>query len=109
MPRGDGTGPLRLRIQGGGMRFIRTVGATTRRPIHRSILGLGLPLVAALINDIRQPDGYLRPLLNHLIHRRPTVRLIETQQASGEDTSGKIEKTQAYIEHPHGEGERKPK
>lgn len=75
------------------MRFIRTVGSTTRRPIRRGILGLGLPLVAALINDIRQPDGYIRPLLNHLIHRRPTVRLIETQQASGEDKTGKIEKT----------------
>ena len=91
------------------MRFIKTAGTATRRPIRRGILGIGLPLVAALINDIRQPDGYIRPLLNHLIHRKPAIRLIDTQQNSSEDKSGKIEKTQTYIEHPHEEGERKPR
>ena len=91
------------------MRFVRKVGATARSPIRRSILGLGLPLVAALIHDIRQPHGYIRPLLNHLIHRKPAIRLIDTQQNSSEDKSGKIEKTQTYIEHPHEEGERKPR
>ena len=104
MPRFDGSGPLRLRIRGTGMRFIKTAGTATRRPIRRGILGLGLPLIAALIHDIRQPDGYIRPLLNRLIHRKPTIRLIDTQQTSSEDKTGKIEKTQAYNTHPHEEG-----
>jgi hypothetical protein len=69
MPGSDGKGPLRLRLRGSGMRFVR---------IDRA---------AALIHDMRQPDGYLRYFLNRIMHRKPTIRLIDVQHTSIEDNT----------------------
>ncbi|HHO75262.1 MAG TPA: hypothetical protein ENN05_02400 [Deltaproteobacteria bacterium] len=91
MPRNDGTGPLRLRLRGSGMSFLRIARATGSRPIGRGLLSLGVPVVAALIHDLRQPDGYLRPLFNRFRKHQPALRVIDADYERVEDGRKKIE------------------
>jgi len=62
------------------------------RTIGRKLLGLGVPLVAALIHDMKQPQGYIRPFLNRIMHGRPTIRIIDAQHTSIEDTTKENER-----------------
>ncbi|GEM_PF-2065142 len=87
MPGGDGTGPLRLRLRGSGMSFVRIARAVGGRKGGRGVLGIGVPIVAALIHDLKQPDGYLRYFLNRVMHRKPTIRIIDAQHTSIEDNT----------------------
>jgi hypothetical protein len=89
------------------MRLVRIARAAGGRSVGRKLLGLGVPLVAALIHDIKQPDGYLRPFLNRIMHRRPTIRLIDVRHTSIEDTTKEKYKD---ISEPLNKGkERTPK
>jgi hypothetical protein len=91
MPRGDGTGPLRLMLRGGGRSLMKIARMSGKRSMGRGLLGLGVPVIAAIIHDMKQPDGYLRPVINKFISRRPTIKVIDAQQRPG-DAHNKIEK-----------------
>ena len=66
------------------MRIARAAGGRT---IGRKLLGIGVPLVAALIHDMKQPNGYFRPFLNRIMHGRPTIRIIDAQHTSIKDNT----------------------
>lgn len=87
----DGTGPLRLRFRGGGRSLMKIARMSGKRSIGRGLIGLGIPVITALIHDIRQPDGYLRPFINKFIGRRPTIKVIDAQYRPV-DPDKKIEK-----------------
>jgi len=86
MPGGDGTGPLRLRLRGGtmGLGLMKIVRTGGRRGMGRGLLGLSIPFAIAVVHDISQPDGHLRPyftkLLGHakLLRKKPPLRIVET-------------------------------
>ena len=85
MPKGDGTGPLRLRLRGGGL--MRLAGSGGKR----GLWSLGIPLVAAFIQDMRKPNGYLRPLIERFRKRKPAIRVVDADYERIDDGRKKIE------------------
>ena len=90
MTRVYGNRPLRLRLRARGVAGIAR--AAGRRPLGRGLWSLGLPAIAALVNDLRKPDGYLRPFVHKLISRKPQVRVIDAQVTQIEQKNEEIEK-----------------
>lgn len=81
-------GPLRLRFRSGKMCSVQAADLGAGKPMGRGIMGIGIPLAAAMIHDLRQPGGFLRPLLSRILHRRPAIRLIGVEQDPGEEKDG---------------------
>lgn len=100
MPGGDGTGPLRFRLRGGLMShgLMKIARAGGRRGMGRGLLGLSIPVAIAVVRDISQPDGRLRPyftkLLGHakLLRNKPPLRIVETSYDRIEDKQKETEK-----------------
>ena len=92
MPRAFGYGPLRLRLRGSGRAIMGIARAGSKRPLGRGLLGLGIPVVTALIHDVRRPDGYLRPYIDKILHRRPEIKVIDAQAKAIEENKREVEK-----------------
>jgi len=90
MPRGNGRGPLRLRLRGRGMR--RGNRVSEKSSIGRSLLGFGIPIAGALIDDMRNPDGYLQTFLHKLMHRKTEINVIDVKATPIEQKRDLIEK-----------------
>ncbi|HOO46189.1 MAG TPA: hypothetical protein PLM29_08170 [Deltaproteobacteria bacterium] len=75
MLRSVGRAMIRRRLRGSGMNRIAGTGRIL--PFRRGLLGLGIPVVAALLNDLRDPDGYLRQFYYRIRGREQGIRVIE--------------------------------
>ena len=91
MPRGDGNGPMRVRLRGSGKGIMGAARASGTRPLGRGLMGLGIPVITALIHDVTRPDGFLRPFLYKLMHRKPVIKVIDANYERIEDGPKKIE------------------
>ena len=92
MPRSFGYGPLRLRLRGSGRTIMGLARSGGKRPLGRGLLGLGIPVVTALIHDMRRPDGYLRPYIDKILHRKPAIKVIDAQAKAIEEKKQEVEK-----------------
>lgn len=90
MLRSMGGRMLRRRLRGTGMAGI--AGAGRIRTYGRGLLGLGIPVAAALIRDLRHPDGYLRQLYNRIRGREQGIRVIEADYEQIDENRKKIVK-----------------
>jgi len=99
MPGAFGNRLLRRRLRGGkiagfagtGSKMAGFAGTGRMKPFGRGLLGVGIPLVAALIRDLRKPDGYLRTLLDRFPKRKPAIRVVDADYERIEDNRKKIE------------------
>ena len=48
------------------------------RGMGRGLLGLGIPVAIAVVQDLARPDGYLRPLVGRFLKRRPPLEIVST-------------------------------
>jgi len=80
MPRGDGTGPFRLRLRGSRTSPMgRSVGTGGRKLAGRGLLGLSVPLIGGLIHDLSNPNGFLRSFIGRITGSLET-RNVETKK-----------------------------
>jgi len=85
MPRGDGTGPFRLRLRGARTSSMGSVGTGGRKLAGRSLLGLSVPLIGALIHDVSKPNGLLRPFIKRVLGGRETAKIVDVDYKVIED------------------------
>ncbi|MEA3221910.1 MAG: hypothetical protein U9P49_01925 [Thermodesulfobacteriota bacterium] len=79
MPRGDGTGPFRLRLRGARTSPMGSVGTGGKKLAGRGLLGLSVPLIGGLIHDLSDPNGFLRPFIRRITGSLET-RNVETKK-----------------------------
>lgn len=75
MLRSVGRAMIRRRLRGSGISRIAGTGRIL--PFRRGLLGLGIPLAAALLNDLKNPDGYLRQFYYRIRGREQGIRVID--------------------------------
>ncbi len=92
MPRGSGSGLFRLRLRGGTRGLMSSAGVGSQRGMGRGLLGFGIPIAAALIRDVANPDGYLRLLFKKLIRRKPAITIVDASCEQIEDRRTEAEK-----------------
>jgi len=98
MPRRNGTGP-EGRGPGTGRRRGGCFGAFTKKDGSVSVWRtLVIPMVGAIVNDLRKPDSISRRTVNALVNRFKTKQITDERKSSTE-----IEGTYSVIDTEKGE------
>lgn len=71
---------------------MNTAGVGSQRGKGRGLTCFGIPIAAALVRDIANPDGYLRLLFNKLMRRKPAITIVDALCGQIEDRRTDLEK-----------------